>query len=250
MAEIEAWLDAEESIYQAAQKTWEESESFASDEPVRGFRCNWDSVKRGWRSENAQVYVLLVDGRAVGFLDGYDIMEIRPDLRGVGYGRILAEFMLGIAAQEGRSVVEIEIAPSTAEPFWKHMGFTTVPERLSNGTGIYAYKILPQVFSLSGGDRAPFSVEFFTEEEKYSATPKPFARFSGIGERLSGDQVQLPQRVYCFNPADSGYHDYFVRIEVGGCQVQFEKVKRASSRACGIERDAGDIYFMDRITVA
>ncbi|RWP42428.1 MAG: GNAT family N-acetyltransferase [Mesorhizobium sp.] len=250
MAEIQAWLDAEESIYQAAKTTWVESEGFASDPPVRGFRCNWDSVKRQWRSGDAQVHVLMVDGRAVGFLDGYDILEIRPDLRGAGYGRLLAEFMLGLAAQEGRSVVEIEIAPSTAEPFWKHMGFTTVPGRLRNGGGIYAYRVLPQIFSLSDGERAPFSVEFFTEEERYSGTPKPFARFWGFGERLSGNQIQLPQRVYCFNPADEGHHDYFVRIEVGGRQVHFEKVKYESSRACGIERDAGYIYFMDLITVA
>ncbi|CDX51551.1 hypothetical protein MPL3365_130522 [Mesorhizobium plurifarium] len=32
------------------------------------------------------VYVLLVDGRAVGFLDGYDIMEIRSNLRGAVMG--------------------------------------------------------------------------------------------------------------------------------------------------------------------
>ncbi|MDX8461295.1 MULTISPECIES: hypothetical protein [Mesorhizobium] len=46
------------------------------------------------------------------------------------------------------------------------------------------------------------------------------------------------------------HHDHFVRIEVGGRQVLFEKVKYESSRACGIERDAGYIYFMDRIIVA
>lgn len=250
MAEIEAWLDTEESVYQAAQSAWEESEDCVSDPPVRGFRCNWDSVKLCWRNGNAKVYVLLVDGRAAGFLDGYDIMEIKPDLRGAGYGRLLGEFMLGLAVREGRSVLEIEIAPPTAEPFWTHMGFTTVPDRLGIGRGIYAYQILPRNFALSSGERVPFSVEFFTEEERHSSTPKPFSWFSGLGERLSDNQIQLPQRAYCFNPAVIGHNDYFVRIEVGERQVHFEKVKYTSSRACGIEQDAGYIYFMDRITVA
>lgn len=112
--------------------------------------------------------------------------------------------MVGLAAQEGRSVVEIKIAPPTAEPFWKHMGLPTVTDRLGNSGGIYAHKILPQIFALSGGERVPFSVEFFTEEERCSGTPKPFSRFSGFGERLSDNQIQLPQRVYCFNPSDVG----------------------------------------------
>jgi GNAT superfamily N-acetyltransferase len=46
-----------------------------------------------------------------------DILEGRPDQRGKGYGRLLAEFMVERAFGEGHSVAEIEIAPASALPF-------------------------------------------------------------------------------------------------------------------------------------
>lgn len=115
MAEVEAWLDVEESIYKTAIEAWEAG-GYVGDGPPRGFRCNWDSVKRTWSEGNARVDILMVDGHAVGILDGTDILEIRPDLRREGYGRLLAVFMVDVAHNEGRSVLEIEIAPWTAEP--------------------------------------------------------------------------------------------------------------------------------------
>ena len=75
MAEVEAWLDAEESDCQTAKEAWQAG-GYVGDEPPRGFRCNWDSVKRNWSDGNARVDVLMVDGQAVGFLDGTDILEI------------------------------------------------------------------------------------------------------------------------------------------------------------------------------
>lgn len=147
LAEIEAWLDAEETNYQRASKDWEDADC-EGDHPIRGFRCNWDSAKRGWREGRSKIHVLCVNGKAIGFLDGTDILEINPDHRGNGYGRILAGFMIQSAWEEGRSVIEIEIAPPSAEPFWQHMGFSVAGERQGYGGGNFAYKILPRTFRL------------------------------------------------------------------------------------------------------
>lgn len=249
MAEIETWLDAEEAVYQTAHKAWEAG-GYDDDIPVppRGFRCNWDSVKRSWREGRVRVDILVVDDQAVGFLDGTDILEIRPDLRRAGYGRVLADFMVKLAYDEGRSVVEIEIAPPTAEPFWKRMGFTSVPDRQGSGGGIYAYKILPRTFRLAEGERVPFSVAFYSEEERHKDDPKPLAQFSGLGERLSDGTVQLPERASCFHPTDNGHGDYFVRIEIEGRLLHFDKAKREMSKRYGVECDKGFTYFLDRIS--
>ncbi|WP_292437218.1 GNAT family N-acetyltransferase [Mesorhizobium sp.] len=247
MAEVEAWLDVEESIYKTAIEALE-AEGYVGDEPPRGFRCNWDSVKRTWSEGNARVDILMVEGHAVGFLDGTDILEIRPDLRREGYGRLLADFMVDVAHNEGRSVLEIEIAPWTVEPFWKRMGFTVVPDRRGSGGGIYAYRILHKVYSFSDGERVSFSIQFYSEHERYRENPKPFSRFSGMGERLSDGSVQLPERAFCFEPIHSQHGDYFVSIELGGETIHFDKVKYETSKAKGIRLDAGYTYFIDRIT--
>jgi GNAT superfamily N-acetyltransferase len=248
MAEVEAWLDAEEHVYNAAVKAWEAEEYIDEVAAPRGFRCNWDSVKRTWKTYNDRVDILVVDGQAVGFLAGRDILEIRPDLRGKGYGRVLADHMVDVAREEGRSVVEIEIAPLTAVPFWQRMGFTVVPGHRGSGDRVRAYLILPKVFDLGDGERTPFSIEFYTESERRGKDPRPFRSFSGMGERLSDGSVQLPKRAFCFEPSHRQHQDHFVRIELGGEEIHFDKVKYETSSAKGVQRDAAHIYFVDRIT--
>lgn len=247
MAETEAWLDEEESVYESAHKAWVAG-GYADDPPSRGFRCNWDTVKRSWRENSSRVDILMVDGLAIGFLAGRDILEVRPDRRGEGWGRLLAEFMIEVARGEGLSVIEIEIAPLAAQPFWERMGFTVVPDRRGNGDGIYAYRVLPRVYSLSNGERVSFSVEFYSEDESYQDNPKPFSSFTGVGERQTDGSVQLPSRAFCFEPTHEPHQDYFIRLELDGTTLHFDKGKYDTSRALGIQRDAGYIYFVDRIT--
>ncbi|ASP68617.1 GNAT family N-acetyltransferase [Sinorhizobium meliloti] len=246
LAEIEIWLDAEEAIFQRALQTWEEAD-YEGDRPVRGFRCNWDSAKEGWREGRARIHVLVANGEAIGFLDGTDILEIRPDHRGNGYGRILADFMIQTVWEDGRSVVEIEIAPSSAEPFWLHMGFKLVEDRQGYGGGTFAYKILPRTLELGDGERVKYAIAFFTDKARYSEDPKPFAKFVGEGERLADGSIQLPERAYCFNPLDDQHVDYFVKIEVDGDVVHFDKAKYEESALCGVQRDAAYDFYIERI---
>lgn len=58
LAEVEAWLDAEEVAYEAAFEAWEAND-YEGDAPVRGFRCNWDSAKRAWREGYSKIHVLV-----------------------------------------------------------------------------------------------------------------------------------------------------------------------------------------------
>lgn len=247
MDDIEAWLDAEEASYHAAFQAWEADDS-EGEAPVRGFRCNWDSARNAWAEGWAKIHVLVIDGKAVGFLDGTDILEIRPDCRGKGYGRVLAEFMMQLASDAGRSVVEIEVAPSSAEPFWRRMGFILLDEHRSNGGGTYAFKILPRIFALGDGERIGYAVSYFTQKERFKEEPKPFARYAGLGERLSDGSIQLPERAFCFNPEDDQHVDYFVKIELNGRVIHFDKAKYEESSLFGVEHDPGHRYFVERIS--
>jgi len=216
--------------------------------PGAGFRCNWDSLKKHWADGSSPVDVLVVDGEALGFLNGYDILEIRPDKRRRGYGEQLATHMLERAFAEGRSVSEIQIAPPTARPFWERMGFTVI-ENKSNPwvQSLDAYKVLRRPFMLGGGEQVPYEVSFTAEESYYKTPSEPFAVFKGYGERLANGAIQLPERAYCHRPGAIGHEDYFATILLAGKSIFDDKTKRDEAKAIGIKRDAGYVYYLDRI---
>jgi GNAT superfamily N-acetyltransferase len=248
IAEVEAWLDVEEAAHKAGLSAWE-ANGYEGDVPARGFRCNWDKTKERWREQSGGIDILIVDGEAVGF-QGFGIFEIRPNLRRRGYGQILAQFMISRAYDEGWSIFEIGIAPASAQPFWEAQGFTPVPERPDRGAGMFAYKILQRSFELGVGERVPFTIEFYTPDERYGEKPTPICSFSGLGERVEDGRIQLPERVCCFDPIEDASLNWFVRIEVDGVEIHFDKLKRDSSKAFGLECDGSYTYFFDRICVA
>jgi GNAT superfamily N-acetyltransferase len=245
LAEIETWLDAEEAAHDIAYEAWKDG-GYDGERPVRGFRCNWDTAKRWWREGHQPISVLVVESEAVAFLVGDQILEVRPDQRGNGYGHILADHMVKSAYEDGPSLVSIDIAPSSAIPFWERMGFHPVPERESYN-GLFAYRLLPRAYQLGTGERVTYSVEFFSPEGRYRDEPEPFSRFSGEGERLPDGSIQLPMRAYCFRPEDDQHVDYFVKIVADGSPLHFDKTKREESRRFGVTRDKGYTYFIDRI---
>ena len=161
------------------------------------------ALKRGWREGRSRLDVLSLDGETIGFLDGMNILEVRPDLRGRGHGRLLAQFMVDLARDEGLSIIEIEIAPASAEPFWRRMGFTVFPGRAGSGGGIYAYLPLPRTHVLGNGKRVAYEIAFYTERGRYADEPTPFSRFEGGGERLADDSSCLNASSASNSRADS-----------------------------------------------
>ncbi|MDP0930189.1 GNAT family N-acetyltransferase [Paracoccus onubensis] len=202
-------------------------------------------VKRDWRDNCGAVYILVRNSKSIGFLWETDILEIRPDERGRGYGRLLADFMVKRSFDEGRSLITIEIAPSSAIPFWKRMGFTPVEARWGHGDGLYAYRRFERRLPIGAGSRVYFSIEFSTERGHFSGAA-PFFRLEGVGECLPDGIVQLPERVVCFNPENTGGDD-FARITVGDKVIFQDKLKRTEGARCGIQRDVGYTYFIERI---
>lgn len=244
MAEVEAWLDAEEAAHVAANKAWERD--YSVEIPDRGFRCNWDETKRRWQEDEAPIDILVVDGEAVGF-EGQGLFEIRPDLRRNGYGRLLANHMIASRFEAGSTIIEIGIAPRTAEPFWGSMGFTRVPGKSHYGSGAYAYMMRLPTFELGAGERVRYRISFFSADERYRDPPEAYAILEGSAERVSDGSFQLPERAICFDPEKKRPRDPFVRIEVDGEELHFDKAKYDSSEALGVKRDTDGFYYLDRI---
>lgn len=243
LKEIEIWLDAEEAIYERAQAAWSEA-PFDGPKPTRGFRCNWDLVKTSWREGSTPLDVLLEDGKAIGFLFGTDILEIHPEYRGRSLGILLSEFMLRRASEEGYCVLEIEIAPHTAEPFWLRQGFALLDDEIHFRNGLHAFKTIPRAFSLGAGPRVSVQIMFHEERAAYNGG-EPFSTFEGEGERLPDGSIQLPERVLGYSSLLRVNTNNHISIAVGGEEIYSGRSKYG--QAHGTKRDPAGNHYIDRV---
>lgn len=243
IAEVEAWLDAEEAEHQTAKEIWERN-GWEGDRPRRGFRCNWDSVKTGWRERGENVDVIQANGKAIGFLNNTHLLEIAPAFRGMGYGALLSDFMLERAFDEGHSFVDIEIAPEEAVGFWKKQGFTIHSD---NSSGTLAHKKLDRAFPLGGGRRVSVKIEYYCEDAAYAGR-SPFSTFKGEGELLLNGSIQLPERVHGTDYTLRSNDDNHVRIVVEEQQRYFGRARYGTAH--GAARDPHWRHYIDRIILA
>ncbi|MFO0836561.1 MAG: GNAT family N-acetyltransferase [Phycisphaerales bacterium] len=77
---------------------------------------------------DGELYVLVSGGKVGAFLVGslsgdLSIMEVRPELRGFGLGRMLVEYYLDQIEEAGGLGATVECEPSSSIPFWKQLGF-------------------------------------------------------------------------------------------------------------------------------
>ncbi|OYR18279.1 acetyltransferase family protein [Brucella thiophenivorans] len=243
VSEVEIWLDAEEASYNAANTVWIAS-SYKGSGPERGFRCNWDTVKRNWREGYTPLHVLIKDGLAIGFISGTHIVEIHPDYRGRSIGVLLSDFMLNRARDEGYCVLEIEIAPRTAKPFWLRQGFSIIDEEIHFRNGMHAFITIPRAFPLGSGPKVPVQI-FFYDERTFFNKGQPFYTFDGSGERLDDGSIQLPERVIGYAPLLKNNTENRVVIVVDGDEIFSDRSKYG--KKFGTQRDPAGNHYIDRI---
>lgn len=243
VAEIEVWLDAEEAVYRVAEAAWSEA-PFDCPKPTRGFRCNWDTVKKSWREGRTPLDILVTDGVAIGFLFGTDIVEIQPEHRGRGLGVLLSDHMLRRVSDEDYCVLEIEIAPHTAEPFWVRQGFALLDDEIHFRNGLHAFKAIPRAFSLGAGPRVSVQITFHDEKTVHYGG-EAFSTFEGDGERLPDGSIQLPERVHGYSPLLRENTDNHIRIVVDGDEIYSGRSKYG--QAHGTKRDPAGNHYIDRV---
>lgn len=229
MDAIELWLDAEDLAYTAGEAM------------VRGFRCNWDTVRRSWECEEARVDVLVIDNKPLGFLYNKDILEIHPEHRGRSYGLLLSDLMIRRAREEGCSILQIQIAPATSEPFWVRQGFR--PHNIFHSDGLYATLVLERHFPLGQGQRVDVEIEFYAEKE--ARWGNPFVRHAQEGERLADGSIQLPERLHGSDPTLPNNRDNHIRIIVDGDELYFDRAKYAKKH--GVAEDPHGYLYIDRV---
>lgn len=231
LAAVEKWLRAER------------------EQRGESFFCNWSIIANACKRK--ELIVLAADGDIVGFVvdapSGPDIVAVRPDKRGMGYGRRLAEWAITSAIDRGNSVIEGECAPESSVPFWKKMGFTVSQNRRESRGGPYAYKVLERKIALSEGPRVPFEIAFYPEKRDWNKNIKPFRMYAGEAQLLKDGSLQLPERAICFLPEIRDFDDCVVRVAVNGTRQFENKVKHPEANYIGVHRDVGGIYFLDKI---
>lgn len=98
-----------------------------------GFYVNWNIIARAFNDQ--RIYFLAVEGQAIAFLvwsrwddeAEFAILEVKPEFRRMGYGRILAEETMRRFADDGVSLVFIECMSLESEHFWRRLGFVDDP---------------------------------------------------------------------------------------------------------------------------
>ncbi|WP_315923219.1 GNAT family N-acetyltransferase [Mesorhizobium sp. SP-1A] len=215
------------------------------DETGEGFYCNRSVIKDA--HDDGEMVALIENDVPVAFiaygLTRNGILEVRPDRRGLGYGKALAQAALQREIDDDRRcILDIECAPETSIPFWEKFGFRIYAER-------YAYKVLPKTLELPGsGVGVDVTISLYRDpDQHYPSTSTPHAVFKPKAIRTENGDIYLSHRVVFENIADPSRRDPVGRITVDGRDVFFNKVKYEEAYQLGIRRDRDSNFFVDRL---
>jgi GNAT superfamily N-acetyltransferase len=118
------------------------------EEKEAGFYGNWEAIEKAF--ENNRMVILAKDSEPVAFLTyrfeeltaRIEIMEVHPNYRKKGYGRILFNDFIKIARESKAIVIDLYCSPEESQEFWESVGFELYPEMPHNRTKIWMYKPL------------------------------------------------------------------------------------------------------------
>lgn len=214
-----------------------------------GFLCNISSIEK--THQDAELAAIFLESYPIGFatlLNSRDnILEIHPDHRNKGYGRLLSNWVEKCFFSRGMSVIEIECSPETSASFWKKMGYTLWDDQLSINSSILGQKELPRKFSLPNGAPTKFKISFYDQKRDWDISEPAFRVYEGTGSLSPDGLLYLPERAICYKSSIHHRCDCVARIEVNGSLIYEDKVKRAEGATLGILMDKGFEYYIDAI---
>jgi GNAT superfamily N-acetyltransferase len=211
--EIETWLIAER------QKTGE------------GFYCNWNSIKTSFG--NNELTTISLNNKAIGFATwrlttektaSIEVMEVEPKHRKKGIGKKLATQLLKFLKDKGVCVVDLQCAPTTSEPVWKHLGFLEFPETPKNynfnsGDNKKLYKILTEHLQTSTVQPADETIELWNDEPYKTQQDTPPTYIWNLEFKEKMRKLSKP----IIHP---GHHEWRLRWQINGNTIKDDKVKR------------------------
>jgi len=216
MAIIEAWLPKDRSIGTLA--------------------ANWNLTREKFSQGRVSVWEDEISHTPVaycwGTLNSHDsILEVKPDYRGQGVGRALAEFLVERSVASAEPLLEIQIAPESSETFWQTMGFKTYWERDS----CYGRRMLKLNRSVPPGTRCPVTVTFLPMEASWARDVEPLTVYQLEGVEIPAEgKIALDTAVAHFDLPDG--EDLVVEVAVRGVCLYRDKAKYRAATAVGIQR--------------
>ncbi|MDD2199670.1 MAG: GNAT family N-acetyltransferase [Bacteroidales bacterium] len=158
-------------------KEWLIEEEQESNE---GFYCNWNIIEKAFN--NDELITLNLKEKTVGFLvwskgeiyAEIDIMEIKPDYRKQGIGKLFFEQISEFFKQKGFLVIKLFCSPRESEKFWKKMGFIKFPDRGYSESDLTYFKPLIKVQTIVENQETDDTVELWDVEpyQKNNNQPK------------------------------------------------------------------------------
>lgn len=155
LLQIRAWLEQEDS-----------------DGIAGSFFCNYNLIADGHRTGSLVALVRDSDALPVAFClgeDNMDILAVKADCRRQGLGRHLAKYFIDAARQRDLIGLLGECAPSTSMPFWKSMGFLSVPSPSGDNNPNWVACPLPHENDLPDGLHS--SIAFALEDVESQMQP-------------------------------------------------------------------------------
>ena len=103
----------------------------------QGFYCNWNIIEDSFKQK--QFFTFEVGGQIIGFISwnvyeysysyvAIDILEIHPDFRKKGFGKILYQKAEEYFKQQNYIAIKLFCSPKKSEKFWRKMDFIKFPE--------------------------------------------------------------------------------------------------------------------------
>lgn len=98
-------------------------------ETGEGFYCNREIIIES--QKQGKVWCAVAHSMVVGFVvqsrmtvgSSIDILEVKPQSRGQGFGKLLARGAIERLFHSGADFITVRCSPRDSEPFWKSLGF-------------------------------------------------------------------------------------------------------------------------------
>lgn len=217
MKAIEAWLPKDYSVGTLAM--------------------NWNVTMKVFAEERVSVWEDLDSGQPVGYcwgsLNSHDsVLEVQPEYRGLGIGRAMAEFMLKNSITDRDPLLEIHIAPDSAESFWQGMGFETYWEH----GNCYGRRILELRPLAVAGVRRSVTVVFLPESATWDEMPglKALASHQREGTEVADGRIILDRAASHFHLPDGD--DLAIDVLLDGQSLYRGKAKYSKAEAIGVKQ--------------
>lgn len=223
---------------------WLAAEAASGDQTFHG---NRNMIAKG--QEEGELFALREAGEIVAFALGkrgeIAIQETRPNQRGRGYGRILAQWGIDRARSADIVLIEGECSPSTSLGFWKTMGFREMRPRY--GYNPWVYLALPKPLPVPAGEPVEVSIRVFDQDHLYYSDAPVASEHRPPAARDADGVIHLAERIVIFVPDLPMGHDVSLEIVVNGERLFFDKAKRSEAAALGVKRDARNEFYVDRV---